>query len=77
MRTSDRPESRATVAVIGAGAWGTAVAALIAENHPGTRVRLWAYEKQVARSIATRSVNTLYLPGITLPKNLDATHNLR
>lgn len=77
MRTSDRPESRATVAVIGAGAWGTAVAALIAENHPGTRVRLWAYEKQVARSIATRSVNTLYLPGITLPKNLDATHSLR
>lgn len=77
MQTSEKPESPTAVAVIGAGSWGTAVAALIAENHPGMTVRLWAYEKQVAHSINSRSENTLYLPGTTLPENLHATHSLR
>ncbi|MGV7929617.1 MAG: NAD(P)H-dependent glycerol-3-phosphate dehydrogenase [Spirochaetota bacterium] len=76
-RTRGEDEPSGVVAVIGAGSWGTAVAALIAENHPGLRVRLWAYEKQVAHTINRRSENTLYLPGTVLPPNISATHGLR
>ncbi len=77
MQTVGKIESLGVISVIGAGAWGTAVAALIAENHPGLRIRLWAYEKSVAHSINKRSVNTLYLPGVVLPSNLSATYSLR
>jgi glycerol-3-phosphate dehydrogenase (NAD(P)+) len=54
------------IAIIGAGAWGTALA--IALGRKGThRVRLWAHEQEVRDSIAARSVNELYLPGQTIP----------
>lgn len=62
------------VAVIGAGAWGTALAWLLAEK--GERVRLWAFETGVAREIATERENRSYLPGIRLPDALEATNSL-
>ncbi|HSV96023.1 MAG TPA: NAD(P)H-dependent glycerol-3-phosphate dehydrogenase [Spirochaetota bacterium] len=77
MRTVWKIDSFGVVSIIGAGAWGTAVAALIAENHPGLCVRLWAYEKSVAHTINKRSENTLYLPGTVLPSNVSATYSLR
>ena len=77
MPTPEKSEPLETVAVIGAGSWGTAVAALIAENHPHMRVLIWAYEKQVADSINRQSVNTSYLPGISLPPNLKAVRSIR
>ena len=53
--------------VLGAGAWGTALAASVAERHP---TRLWARDAaQVAQMRATRC-NARYLPGITLPASL-------
>lgn len=52
------------VAVIGAGAWGTALANLLAGS--GARVRLWAREPEVAASFEARSENALYLDGIPL-----------
>jgi glycerol-3-phosphate dehydrogenase (NAD(P)+) len=62
------------VGVIGAGAWGTAVAKVIAEN--GHDVTLWSYETEVADSINKDHENQRYLPEIILPGNLDATTNL-
>jgi len=55
------------VAVIGAGSWGTTIAKIIAENHPRLRVRIWAFEKTVARGINTQRENRMYLPGVPLP----------
>lgn len=49
------------VAVVGAGAWGTALADHLARN--GAAVRLWVYEEELAREMAATGENTLYLPG--------------
>ena len=63
------------IAVIGAGAWGTALS--IALGRKGThRVRLWAYEKEVCESINTRSVNDLFLPGCKLPPAVSASNSM-
>ena len=62
------------VAVIGAGAWGTALAWLLAEK--GKRVRLWAFEAEVAAGIAATRENRAYLPGVRLPETLAATSSL-
>ena len=58
------------IVVIGAGAWGTAVAISAAANPAGHRVTLWARDaQQVADMQAARS-NTRYLPDIALPATL-------
>ena len=62
------------IAVIGAGAWGTALAKLLAEK--GLGIRLWAYEEHVARSITTTHENQIFLKGVTLPEALTATSSL-
>ncbi len=62
------------VAVIGAGAWGTALARHLAGKQ--IPVRLWALEPEVVRGIERRRENTLYLPGVSLPATLSATNAL-
>jgi glycerol-3-phosphate dehydrogenase (NAD(P)+) len=62
-------------AVIGAGAWGTALADLLARN--GHRVSLWAYESDVATSINERHENVRFLPGVALQRDVHATTDLR
>lgn len=61
-------------AVVGAGAWGTALADLLARN--GHEVRLWAYEADVAATINSRHENTRFLAGQKLASSLVADHNL-
>jgi glycerol-3-phosphate dehydrogenase (NAD(P)+) len=63
-----------TVAVLGAGAWGTAVAKVIAEK--GNDVVMWCYEKETAKSINERHVNEAFLPDVKLPANLKAVTNV-
>lgn len=61
------------IAVIGAGAWGTALSIVLGRK--GTHdVRLWAYEKEVSQSIAQRGVNEMFLPGFTVPQCVRATN---
>ncbi|MEO6666430.1 MAG: NAD(P)H-dependent glycerol-3-phosphate dehydrogenase [Nitrospiria bacterium] len=60
-----------SLAVIGAGAWGTALAHLMAQE--GRRVRLWCYEPDVAAAIAERHINVRYLPGIPLAPTIVPT----
>jgi glycerol-3-phosphate dehydrogenase (NAD(P)+) len=52
------------VCVLGEGAWGTAVATLLAHN--GYAVQLWCYEAANAQTIARTRINERYLPGHTL-----------
>ncbi|MEN1943116.1 NAD(P)H-dependent glycerol-3-phosphate dehydrogenase [Luteimonas sp. MJ293] len=67
---------RPKVAVLGAGSWGTALAALIA-RHQFTTV-LWGWEKdaQNVAGIDGRQQNARYLPGIELPSELRATTDM-
>jgi glycerol-3-phosphate dehydrogenase (NAD(P)+) len=60
--------------VIGAGAWGTALAALACEN--GLETRIWAHEEEVARAINTQNENTRFLAGIPLPTGIAASADL-
>ena len=62
------------VAIIGAGAWGTALA--ITARRAGCSVLLWAFETEVAESIASAHENQLYLPGVTLDPEIRATGNI-
>jgi glycerol-3-phosphate dehydrogenase (NAD(P)+) len=58
-------------AVIGAGAWGSALASLLADN--GHDTLLWAYESDVAESINTRHENARFLRDMPLSARLRAT----
>jgi glycerol-3-phosphate dehydrogenase (NAD(P)+) len=60
----------AKVAIVGSGAWGTALAAHACRlDH---EVRLWALEPQVVEDVNARRVNTLFLPDVPLPAGLRA-----
>lgn len=63
------------IAVIGAGAWGTALSIALSRK-PANRIQLWAYEQEVVESIRERRENTLFLAGATLPENILATQSL-
>lgn len=62
------------IGVIGAGAWGTALAVLA--NRAGSRVTLWTRNQDVQESIADRNQNELYLPGVFLDPEIYVTDNL-
>ncbi len=62
------------VGVIGAGAWGTALANLLAAK--GEETTIWAYEPEVAEEINAEHVNSLYLADMPLDARLKATADL-
>lgn len=63
-----------SVGVIGAGAWGTALALLLAGK--GIDVTLWMYEKDLAEEAIRTRENRVYLPGFPLPPALKITSDL-
>jgi glycerol-3-phosphate dehydrogenase (NAD(P)+) len=63
------------IAVIGAGAWGTAIAIVLSRK--GThQVHLWAHETEVCDSITEKRVNEQFLPGRNIPEAVTATNDL-
>ncbi|MFA7460655.1 MAG: NAD(P)H-dependent glycerol-3-phosphate dehydrogenase [Trueperaceae bacterium] len=62
------------VAVLGAGAWGTVVASLIARNR--NEVRLWSHRTELADALNAQRRNPEYAPDLALPTNLSATSDL-
>ena len=60
--------------VVGAGAWGTALAQMLAAD--GTAILLWALEDGLAEAINRDHRNELYLPSATLSPGIRATGNL-
>jgi glycerol-3-phosphate dehydrogenase (NAD(P)+) len=60
--------------VVGAGAWGTALANLLAEN--GCDVKIWAREPDVVESINREHANQRFLPGHRLSQELQASIDL-
>jgi glycerol-3-phosphate dehydrogenase (NAD(P)+) len=65
-----------TVAIIGAGAWGTALAAHLARASTATTVRLWARDDRQSRAIDSSRENTRYLPGVKLPPSVSVLSDL-
>ncbi|MEE4153646.1 MAG: NAD(P)H-dependent glycerol-3-phosphate dehydrogenase [Erythrobacter sp.] len=63
-----------TIGVIGAGAWGTALAQMLSGD--GREVLIWAYEAEVVAAINERHANPLYLPDAALSPAIRATHAL-
>ena len=61
------------IGVIGAGAWGTALAQLLASD--GRGVVLWARDPALAQTINQTRTNRVYLPGVDLHPTIHATHD--
>ncbi len=72
--TRETISASATIGVIGAGAWGTALAQMLASD--GRDVLLWAYEPEVVEAINTQHRNPLYLPSATLAPTIRAVSDL-
>lgn len=62
------------IGVIGAGAWGTALA--IAAKRAGRDVTIWAHEPEVVSAINDKHENTTFLSGIKLDSGIKATSNM-
>lgn len=61
------------IAVLGAGAWGTALALNFATRH---QVVLWTWQAEHAAAMCAARENTAFLPGFVLPEALDVTAGL-
>jgi glycerol-3-phosphate dehydrogenase (NAD(P)+) len=63
-----------SLGVIGAGAWGTALAHI--ERRAGRNTLIWAREAEVISEINSLHTNAIFLPGVTLDAGLQATNDL-
>src|SRR5437879_2714959 len=63
------------IAVIGAGAWGTAISIVLGRTGAHD-VRLWAFEKEVCESISARRMNEHFLKGCIVPDSVNVTNSL-
>jgi glycerol-3-phosphate dehydrogenase (NAD(P)+) len=62
------------IAVLGAGSWGTTLAALLVDN--SHTVALWSYREEDAQRMRATRENTAFLPGVILPEALHVTGDL-
>ncbi len=67
------PGPKPTVAVLGSGSWGTALAVHLGRT--GHRTILWGIETDELAAMTRTRVNSRYLPGITLPDRVEIEHD--
>jgi glycerol-3-phosphate dehydrogenase (NAD(P)+) len=72
--TVRQAQGERTIGIIGAGAWGTALAQALASD--GTAVTIWAREAELVAEINTVHTNSLFLPGTMLSPHIQATGDL-
>jgi glycerol-3-phosphate dehydrogenase (NAD(P)+) len=63
-----------TIAVLGAGSWGTALSVHLGKQ--GHQVRLWGRDQRLVDEMRARRANAVYLPDVTLPRGVAVTSNL-
>ncbi len=73
-KTAIKTDRYTKIGVVGAGAWGTALA--LAAAWAGARVSLWARESEVVDSVRRHRQNATFLPGVQLPQSIRATGDL-
>lgn len=66
--------TRPAIGVVGAGAWGTALAQMLAAD--GDEILLWAIEPELVQEINERRSNSPYLPGVALARSIRATGDI-
>jgi len=64
------------IAIIGGGAWGTALAIALTRSSVGHRLALWAHSADVVEMLSARRVNEIYLSGFELPAEVEVTGSL-
>ena len=64
-----------SIAVIGAGSWGTVLSKILADN--GHDVVLWARNPEKAALIEQTRINNDYLPDLTLSPSIHVTHDFQ
>jgi glycerol-3-phosphate dehydrogenase (NAD(P)+) len=64
------------IAILGAGSWGTGLAAVLSSSRRKHQIRLWSRNAELAQEIETSRENTRYLPGITIPACVQASARL-
>ena len=62
------------ISVIGAGAWGTALAQILSVG--GKNVTLWARESELVDDLNAKRENTMFLPGVPLSEDMKFSNNL-
>ncbi len=60
--------------IVGAGSWGTALAIVLAPRFD--RIRLWAHETDLVERMFSSRINDVFLPGFSLPLNVEPTADL-
>src|SRR5438105_12794170 len=65
------------VAILGAGAWGTALAVHLAQTRSAPSIRLWARDPGQVRALTATRENARYLPGIALDSAVTVSADLR
>lgn len=73
MTTRAADVSRTSVAVLGSGSWGTALAVHLART--GQRAIVWGIETEELTAMARERVNRRYLPGVALPDGVEIEHD--
>jgi glycerol-3-phosphate dehydrogenase (NAD(P)+) len=64
------------IAIIGAGSWGTALAIALGRSRQSHRLALWVHGADVLAALGARRENSVYLPGIRLPDEVEITGDL-
>jgi glycerol-3-phosphate dehydrogenase (NAD(P)+) len=67
--------SNQNIAILGDGGWGTTLAVLLAKK--GYRVTLWSAFSDYAKIISKTRLNPKFLPGITIPRQVEITSNIK
>ena len=62
------------IGVVGAGSWGTALANLLGLK--GFKIDLWVFEKEVKEQIESSRENKVFLPGVSLSRNIFPSNDL-
>ncbi|MCP8968746.1 NAD(P)H-dependent glycerol-3-phosphate dehydrogenase [Ectobacillus ponti] len=65
----------ATIAVVGAGSWGTALSMVLADN--GHKVRIWGNRAEQIQEMNEAHTNNRYLPGVRLPESITGYTSLQ
>jgi glycerol-3-phosphate dehydrogenase (NAD(P)+) len=64
------------IAIIGGGAWGTALAIALTRASRAHQLTLWAHSADVVEALSARRMNDIYLPGFELPAEVEITGSL-
>lgn len=63
------------ITVLGAGSWGTTLALILHNN--GHEITLWEYNRSYAKAIEKKRENSVFLPGVAIPEDIEISNDLK